>query len=146
MEVNAIKFAEKTILIVDDNRVFVRDLVQIFSRNGYRVMTATNGADAVTILEHKSMDLILLNVELSPDAENVCGPFRDGFVILDWVHKMHHAEKTPVIMMSATDPEKYKDRARAAGIRTMFKKPVNKEMLLEAVRATLADPPSVKAA
>jgi chemosensory pili system protein ChpA (sensor histidine kinase/response regulator) len=137
MEANVNQSDGKTILIVDDHKLVVRDLAHMLSRDGYRALTATNGADAVRILEDDRADLVLLNVELSPDAGNVSGPFCDGFVILDWVHKMHHAEKTPVIIISASDPEKYRDRARAAGIATILAKPMDREKLLEAIHNIL---------
>jgi CheY-like chemotaxis protein len=131
----------KTILVVDDNKVILRALDMVLGKAGYRVLTAETGADTIAILHENRPDLILLDVNFPPDSNDIGGPFRDGFVIIDWARRTCGAEKIPVFIISSYDEKQYKSRAEALGILTFFKKPVDNQKLLEAVRATLGDAP-----
>jgi len=132
----------KTILVVDDNKVVLKAMFFTLTGKGYRVLMAESGAETITLLRKDKPDLILLDLDFPPDAANVGGNLRDGFLIIDWARRMCDAEKIPVIIISSTDPAKYKERAEAAGILTFFHKPVDKEKLLEAVHAKLGDAPA----
>ena len=131
----------KAILVVDDNKVILLAMDLVLGKAGYRVLTAETGADTIAILQKTKPDLILLDVDFPPDTGNIGGPFRDGFVILDWARRTCDAEKIPVFIISSYDEQQYKSRAAAFGILTFFKKPVDNQKLLEAVRATLGDGP-----
>ena len=131
----------KTILVVDDNKVILQVMSLVLSKAGYRVLTAETGADTIAILQKTKPDLILLDVDFPPDTGNIGGPFRDGFVIIDWARRTCDAEKIPVFIISSYDEQQYKSRAEAFGILTFFKKPVDNQKLLETVRAKLGDGP-----
>jgi len=55
---------------------------------------------------------------------------------------MCDAEKIPVIIISSLDPKQYQERAKAAGIMTFFRKPVDNQQLLEAIHAKLSGAPA----
>jgi two-component system sensor histidine kinase ChiS len=129
----------KKILIVDDNRLILKALSMTLSAKGYDVLLAENGADAITSLRHDKPNLILLDLDFPPDAANIGGALTDGFLIIDWARRMCDAEKIPVIIISSTDPEKYKTRAEASGILTFFQKPLNKEDLLPAIERKIRE-------
>lgn len=128
---------QKKILVIDDNKVVLTTMSLILKARGYHVMIAESGADALAILRRDKPDLILLDLDFPPDVGNLGGGLRDGFLILDWARRMCDAEKIPVIIVSALDPETYKAKAQAAGIPTYFRKPVDKDKLLAAIHATL---------
>jgi CheY-like chemotaxis protein len=132
----------RKILVVDDNKVVLKAMYFALTEKGYRVMMAESGAETISILHKDKPDLILLDLDFPPDTVNIGGALRDGFLIIDWARRMCDAEKIPVIIISSTDPEKYKDRAHAAGILTFFHKPVDKQKLLDAIHATLGDVPA----
>ena len=132
----------KKILVADDNKVFLKAMNIMLAAKGYRVLEAESGADTIGILRRERPDLILLDLDFPPDAANIGGPLRDGFLIIDWARRMCDAEKIPVIIISSSDPDKYKNRAQAAGIMTFFKNPVDKQQLLEAIHAALGDAPA----
>lgn len=136
----------KKILVIDDNKVVIKAMTLLLNNKGYRVLTAENGADAIGILRTDRPDLILLDLDFPPDVENIGGALRDGFLILDWARRMCDAEKIPAIIVSALDPETYKEQAHAAGIPTFFRKPVDKQKLLEAIQSTLEKAPAGQAA
>jgi CheY-like chemotaxis protein len=132
----------KKILVVDDNKLILKSMSFLLAAKGYFVMTAETGAEALGHLRKDQPDLILLDLDFPPDAGNVCGTMRDGFTILDWARRMCDADKIPVIIISALDPEKYKDRAKAHGIPTYFRKPVDKEKLVEAIHGMFGGAPA----
>jgi len=142
METKTATSNAKKILVADDNKVFLKAMNMMLAAKGYRVLEAESGADTIGILRREKPDLILLDLDFPPDSANIGGPLRDGFLIIDWARRMCDADKIPVIIISSADPEKYKDRAQAAGILTFFHKPVDKEKLLEAVRAKLGEAPA----
>lgn len=127
----------KRILVIDDDKVFLSAMKFLLESRGYCVLVAETGAEALTTLRKDRPDLILLDLDFPPDIGNVGGIFRDGFLILDWARRTGSAEKIPVIIVSSSDPEHYKQRALAAGIPTFFKKPVDNGKLLEAIRNQL---------
>ncbi|MBW8863637.1 MAG: response regulator [Verrucomicrobia bacterium] len=131
----------KKIFVIDDNQVVLKAMHLMLTANGYHVETAETGADAISLLRRNKPDLILLDLDFPPDIGNIGGGLRDGFLIIDWARRMCDAEKIPVIIVSSLDPEKYKERAQAAKIPTFFRKPADKQKLLEAVHAALGDAP-----
>jgi CheY-like chemotaxis protein len=131
----------KKILVIDDNKVVLKAMSFQLTAKGYQVRTAETGAEALGLLRNDKPDLILLDLDFPPDVGNICGTMRDGFIILDWARRMCDAERIPVIIISALDPEKYKDRAKEHGIPIFFRKPVDKDKLLEAIHVTLGDAP-----
>ena len=132
----------KKILVIDDNKVVLKAMSFQLTAKGYQVRTAETGAEALGLLRNDKPDLILLDLDFPPDAGNICGAMRDGFTILDWARRMCDADKIPVIIVSALDPEKYKDRAKAHGIPTYFQKPVDKERLVAAIHGMFGDTPA----
>jgi CheY-like chemotaxis protein len=122
----------------------LRAMMFMLSAKGYAVLLAETGAEAITILRKERPDLILLDLDFPPDVGNIGGGLRDGFLIIDWARRMCDAEKIPVIIVSSLDPEKYKERAQAAGIPIFFRKPVDRQKLMEAIHALLGDAPAGK--
>jgi CheY-like chemotaxis protein len=132
----------KKILVIDDNLVVLKAMQVMLRIKGYHVETAESGADAISLLRKNKPDLILLDLDFPPDLENIGGGLRDGFLIIDWARRMCDAEKIPVIIVSSLDPERYKERAQAAKIPTFFRKPVDRQKLLEAIHVMLGDAPT----
>ncbi len=57
----------KTLLFVDDEEEILDILVDLFSREGYSLYTATKATDAMQIIDHHSIDFVLSDLKL-PDA------------------------------------------------------------------------------
>jgi signal transduction histidine kinase/CheY-like chemotaxis protein len=98
-----------TILIVDDEQ----DAIQLFWRilaasgRGYRVLTASNGAEALAILGSDRPDAILLDLTM---------PGMDGYQLLALRSEAAAWRDVPVIIMSARDPAGHPIVASAIGI------------------------------
>jgi signal transduction histidine kinase/CheY-like chemotaxis protein len=98
-----------TILIVDDEQ----DAIQLFWRilaasgRGYRVLTASNGAEALAILGSDRPDAILLDLTM---------PGMDGYQLLALRSEAAAWRDVPVIIVSARDPAGHPIVASAIGI------------------------------
>src|SRR5947207_10287406 len=82
----------KKILAVDDERHIVR-LVQVnLERDGYTVVTAYDGKEALEKVQSERPDLIVLDVMM---------PYMDGFEVLQNLKKNPETRDIPVIMLTA---------------------------------------------
>ncbi|MFH1621915.1 MAG: response regulator [Candidatus Omnitrophota bacterium] len=80
------------ILAVDDERDFVDTLKIRLSREGYDVVVAYDGNEALSQVAKEDPDLILLDLML---------PDKNGFEVLEEVRKNHNEKWKPVIIVSA---------------------------------------------
>jgi CheY-like chemotaxis protein len=133
--------SRKKILVVDDCEVVVKTLSMKLTANGYDVLTAEDGSEAVSTARKEKPDLILLDLSFPPDVAHGGGVGWDGFVIMEWLQRMEEAKNIPVIVITGGDPEKYKARALAAGATSFFHKPIDNDELLTLIGKTLGQPP-----
>ena len=130
--------SRKMILVADDDQIVLTTLSLVLKTEGYEVGTAASGSEAIQRVQEARPDLILLDLAFPPDARNVTCTMEDGFTLIAWLRAMGGAANTPIIIISATEPEEYLSRAQAAGVVTAFQKPVDHDRLLEVIRNTLA--------
>jgi len=129
----------KKILVVDDNMV-VRKIVGMgLRKSGYEVLEAADGGTALGIVRTNKPDLILLDIFFPPDVAVGGGAAWDGFHIMEWLRRMDHARDVPVMIMTGSNPEDYRERSMKAGAVAFFPKPVNLEELLAAVHRTFGE-------
>jgi two-component system cell cycle response regulator DivK len=118
----------KTILIAEDdpaNRTLFRDILQL---EGYAILEAGHGRDAVDLARERRPDLILMDVKM---------PVLDGLSAVR-ILKADPATRTiPVIAVSAFAMEKDEERAMAAGCDAYITKPFGVRILRERVSAHL---------
>ncbi len=129
----------KKILIVDDDAVILETLSTKLTAKGYEVLTAADGATAVSTVRRAKPDLILLDVNLPVDASMEME--WDAFRIMEWLKRLDEVAKIPVIVITGGDPNKNKERSFAAGATAFFHKPINHDELIKAIRKTLGEDP-----
>lgn len=83
--------AKTTILLVEDDDMLRGMYSEKFARAGYEIQTATNGEDAIEVLEKCEPDLFLLDIIM---------PKMDGFQLLKHLRKDKKYAKVPVIMLT----------------------------------------------
>jgi CheY-like chemotaxis protein len=120
--------SQKTILIVDDQRFFLTVQEGLFKQQGFRVVTAGNGTEALARAKQHKPDLILLDVEM---------PGMDGFVVCQKLKEDQELKQIPVIILTATQDIKLNQKAFKAGAEITVLKTVSGERLLNIVRITL---------
>lgn len=120
----------KKILVVDDESHMVR-LVQFnIEKAGYCVITASNGREALEILEKENVDLIIVDMMM---------PEIDGLELCKHL-KEHPKWKTyPVIMLTAKAQLTDKLSSKEVGVKTYITKPFNIKELVTAIEETLKD-------
>jgi CheY-like chemotaxis protein len=128
----------KTILVVDDDQVILSALTLMLQPTGHKVLTATSGAEILPIARKEKLDLILIDLAFPPDETNIGSPLHDGFFVIEWIGRTPEAGNVPVIIISGTDPAKYKARALAVRAVACLQKPLDKDALLAAVEKVFA--------
>jgi DNA-binding NtrC family response regulator len=78
-----------SVLVVEDDHWGRKIISDILRRDGYEVVEASDGAQAIELLEHRSFDLIISDVVM---------PNLDGLKLLDHIRRL--SPRTPVILMS----------------------------------------------
>jgi DNA-binding response OmpR family regulator len=115
------KKSKKQILIVDDEPAWVKALSLFLRKQGYKVMEATNGRDALNALSGFTPDLILSDVRM---------PDMNGFDFLDQVRRTSRNAKTPVVFLSAVDDYDARKVAKDLGAADYLVKPFDESEVL----------------
>lgn len=114
-----------TILVVDDEPQIRRVMRTTLTAEGYSVIEASNGAEALEKLRTERPDLVLLDMNM---------PVLDG---LQACHEIRGSSEVPIIMLTVRNAEKDKVRALDAGADDYVVKPFSIQELLARVRALL---------
>lgn len=125
---------KKKILVVDDDAVVIRGLSIKLEANGFEVVTALDGAAAVTAVRTQRPDLILLDLNFPADMGGVSW---DGFLIMEWLKRLEEATNVPIFVITGGDRKQYEARALAAGATAFFHKPIDHDELFRLIRQTL---------
>ena len=116
---------QKKILVVDDERHIVR-LVQVnLERQGYQVVSAFDGREALKKVESERPDLIVLDVMM---------PHMDGFEVLKRLKSEDKTKDIPVVMLTAKAQDADVFRGWASGVDCYLTKPFNPIELLTFVK------------
>ena len=116
--------AEK-ILVVDDNKEIVYSISELLKYEGYEILKAYDGMEALDIMERENVDLILLDVMM---------PKMDG---ITFVMKLREKYDFPVIMLSAKSEEVDKILGLNMGADDYVTKPFTPLELLARVNSQL---------
>ncbi len=115
----------QTILIVDDERRMVSLLQSYLQQEGYRVVTAYNGREALSVAQTENPDLVVLDIMM---------PEMNG---IDFMHA-HRAERnTPIIMLTAKVEDDDKIIGLELGADDYVTKPFKPRELMARIRNVL---------
>jgi DNA-binding response OmpR family regulator len=115
----------KTIMVVDDEKRLVSLVESYLTQEGYRVVTAYNGREALSVAQKESPDLIVLDVMM---------PEMDGYEFM----RTHRAENnTPIILLTARVDDDEKVIGLEVGADDYMTKPFRPRELVARVRALL---------
>ena len=128
---------DKTILVVDDDLVFLKATSMRLQFEGYDVITATEGSDAIQIARKNKPDLMVVDVELTRD---VAGVPWDGFQVIEWMQRFDNLKNIPVVITTCGDASKYSRKAFQSGATAFFHKTMEAAQLPKLVGYSLAHP------
>ncbi len=115
------------ILIVDDNEITLQTVDRLLTKEGYNVVAATNGKEAIQLLNLLTFDVVISDLTM---------PFVTG---LDLVrHIREHFPETPVIIVSSTSDERSKRDCYNLGVEHFLSKPITPMELVMKVRKLAA--------
>jgi len=128
---------KEMILVVEDNRDMTAALKLALEMEGYQVLTAADGVEALRILERVTPDLILADIMM---------PRMNGYELYQTTHQDERWLSIPFIFLTAkTDKEDIR-LGKEMGADDYLVKPVEKEDLIAAVRGKLKRVTELKAA
>jgi len=116
---------KEVILVVDDEKE-IRDLIGIYLLNdGYSIIKAANGAEALKVIKDENVDLIILDIMM---------PIMDG---MEACMKIREEKNMPIIMLSAKSEDMDKIMGLTTGADDYVSKPFNPLELLARVKSQL---------
>jgi len=121
----------KRILLADDDASVRGSLATLLVGEGYLVLTATNGEQALQIASGAEVDLVLLDLNM---------PVKDGWATLQAFSYKHPA--IPVVLITAQPNQLLS--AVAAGVSALLEKPMDIPHLLDTVRRLAYEPPKTR--
>lgn len=114
----------KRILIADDDPVILR-LIQVnLELEGYEVLTANNGEEAVAAATAENPDLVILDIMM---------PRVDGYQACEQLKSSEATRDIPVIFLSAKAQQGDIEKGKAFGVAAYLTKPFDPTELLEVV-------------
>lgn len=119
---------QKTILVVDDDKMNLRMVEFILSAEPYRILKAASGMEALSILKDEKVDLLLLDIEM---------PVMNGMQVLEIIRKSENFAKLPVMFLTAQNGMEDVKKAIRLGVKNYVIKPFMPDNLLERVRNEL---------
>lgn len=118
----------KTILVVDDEPTIRMLVAASFDGNGYRILEAADGAEALDLARREHPDLVLLDIVI---------PGVDGFEVCRRL-KAEIAPHTPVLLLTGFDQQSYRERGFQVGADGFVAKPFSPAALVALIDRTLA--------
>jgi two-component system, OmpR family, response regulator len=116
---------QPTVLCVDDDKVILTLFERLLTNNGYAVVTAESGDQALEVIQQTRPDLILLDVMM---------PGMDGPATLAALRELPATAATPIIFMTAKIQPHEMDHYRALGSAGVIAKPFDPTTLPQKVR------------
>jgi chemosensory pili system protein ChpA (sensor histidine kinase/response regulator) len=110
-----------TIMIVDDSLTVRKITGRLLAREGYQVLTAKDGVDALEQLLDVVPDVMLVDIEM---------PRMDGFDLTRNVRADQRLAHVPIIMITSRTAEKHRSFAREIGVNVYLGKPYQEDELL----------------
>jgi two-component system chemotaxis response regulator CheY len=115
----------KKVLVVDDSETIRLEVSRALGQAGFSVLEARDGAEGLAVAgSHPDLALIVLDVNM---------PVMNGLEMLERVRQSPDTASVPVLMMTTEAEDRLIERAKKAGAKGWFIKPVKPEMLLMAV-------------
>ena len=119
---------KRKILIVDDDPNILLSVEFLLVKNGFDVLVARNGMEAIEIIEDTVPDVVLLDI-MMPDV--------DGYVICEFIKKNERTKSAKVIFLSAKSREMDIDFGYEIGADLYMIKPFSTRTLLEKINDLL---------
>lgn len=119
------------IVLIEDDREIQTTLRTVLESAGYRVASASNGAEGQKLIQTESPDLVITDMMM---------PRMGGFPVLEYLRTLENPPR--VIMITANEGGRHKAYAEMLGAVDYLRKPFAMDVLLESVRKSLDQRPA----
>ena len=116
------------IIVIEDNPEHLMALAIKLRSHGFEIVSASDGATAMTVLQREKPDAVILDLGL---------PGGDGFVVLQRLRSLVSTVALPVVVVTARPAETNRALALEQGAVAFLQKPVRTPELLAALRKAL---------
>ncbi|MEO5596785.1 MAG: twitching motility response regulator PilG [Lysobacteraceae bacterium] len=113
------------VMVIDDSKTIRRTAETLLKREGYDVVTASDGYEALAKIADHQPQIIFVDIMM---------PRLDGYQTCALIKNHQSFKSTPVIMLSSKDGLFDKARGRIVGSEQYLTKPFTREELLSAIR------------
>jgi len=114
----------KKILVVEDSSTQRKIICKMLVHNGYRILEAKDGYEALSIAELEKPDLVLLDIIM---------PGIDGYEVMAKIKEISGMDRTPIIMLTSRDKLIDKMRGKISGTNEYLTKPFKSKELIEKI-------------
>ncbi len=114
-----------TVMVVDDSKTIRRNAESLLAREGYSVVTAVDGFDAIAKVVEFTPDIVFVDITM---------PRLDGYQTCALIKNNDTYSDIPVIMLSSRDSIFDKAKGRIVGAGHYLTKPFTREDILGAIR------------
>jgi chemosensory pili system protein ChpA (sensor histidine kinase/response regulator) len=121
--------ASQVVMVVDDSLTVRKITSRLLEREGYTVLTAKDGVDALEQMRDTLPGVMLVDIEM---------PRMDGFDLTRTVRGDPRTQAIPIIIISSRTADKHRNQAVALGVNAFLGKPYQESELLQHVAKYLA--------
>ncbi|MBI4052099.1 MAG: response regulator transcription factor [Elusimicrobia bacterium] len=118
----------KHILVADDDPELIELLQMDLIKEGYEVLTASNGKEVLQILNQKAVDLVLLDIMM---------PYMDGYHVAYEVSTKLGSSAPKILLMTSRDTSREKGVAMLSGATDVIQKPFGLQDLHTKIKEVL---------
>jgi chemosensory pili system protein ChpA (sensor histidine kinase/response regulator) len=115
-------------MVVDDSLTVRKVTQRLLEREGFRVLLAKDGVDALEQIQDARPDLMLVDIEM---------PRMDGFDLTRNVRGNEATRAIPIVMITSRTADKHRNYALGLGVDAYFGKPFQEDVLLAAIAGLL---------
>ena len=121
--------AEKSVLVVDDNPINQKILLQKLAQLGMQAQAVSGGADALEVLQDRldvaaPFDLAIIDIQM---------PDMDGFTLIEKIRQRPGLTRLPVIVLTSAGLPEEKERSQRLGVHAYLLKPCRQKDLLKGI-------------
>jgi len=120
----------KKVLIVDDEAVLAETVALLLKRQGYHVLWASDGSQALKLIEDQRPDLVIADLVM---------PNMDGLQLLEWVRDRRSLDSVKFILMTVKESVLEPLKRHRVEADDYMSKPFERGQLLEKVKKLIGD-------
>ena len=123
---------DRSVLLVEDNDISRMVMEKLLSGLGYVAVSVNNGFEALSILEHQALDLVLMDIQM---------PEMDGIECTRLLRELSIKNQPPVLALTANLTENIRRNCLAVGMNAVLSKPVSAKELSFTLNACFQNRP-----